>query len=86
MHQIHKDHPIQAKLYSAISVYLLRNYQPDSLPCPVYIINWIPFPKINKHLTITVHTVCSGYASGPVSIFEGSQKLISSQYYVAPTK
>jgi hypothetical protein len=27
MHQIHKDRPIQAKLYSAISVYLLRNYQ-----------------------------------------------------------
>lgn len=24
MHQIHKDRPIQAKLYSAISVYLLQ--------------------------------------------------------------
>jgi hypothetical protein len=40
----------------------------------VCIINWIPFPKINKHLAITVHTVCSGYASGPVSVFEGSHQ------------
>ena len=53
MHQIHKDRPIQAKLYSAVSVYLLRNYQPDSLPRLVCIIDRIPFPNINKRLMIT---------------------------------